>query len=99
MVRWLFPHGIMPLDTPLSGSWLTMAESLQRSIGRRALAGQHPQTQSEIITWLEETLTGWNQTPRPFVGDGKRRARRRRARARHRGGSAATLPNPQLNLA
>ena len=27
MVLWLFSHGIMPLYTPLSGSWLNMTES------------------------------------------------------------------------
>ena len=30
MVLWLFSHGVMPLYTPLSGSWLKMAESIQR---------------------------------------------------------------------
>lgn len=99
IVRWLFEHGIMPLNTPLSGSWLNMAESLQRIIVRRALAGQHPQTPEEIITWLEETVAGWNQAPTPFVWDGKRRERRRRARARRLGGSAAVLANPQSNAA
>lgn len=87
----------MPLYTPLSGSWLNMAESLQRTIIRRALAGQHPQTQEEIIEWLEDTVAGWNQAPTPFVWDGKRRERRRRARGRHLGGSAATLVDPQPN--
>jgi hypothetical protein len=96
IVRWLFQHGILPLNTPLSGSWLNMAESLQRIIVRRALAGQHPQTQEEIITWLEDTVAGWNQTPTPFVWDGKRRERRRRARARRLGGSAAACANHQL---
>jgi hypothetical protein len=94
IVRWSFQHGIMPLTTPLSGSWLNMAESLQRIIVRRALAGQHPQTPEEIITWLEETVAGWSQAPTPFVWDGKRRERRRWARARRLGGSAATLADP-----
>src|SRR6266516_4353051 len=44
MVRWLLQHGILPLYTPLSGSWLNMAESLQRLLVRRALSGQHPQS-------------------------------------------------------
>lgn len=30
----LLDHGIMPLDTPVSGSWLHMAESVQRIIMR-----------------------------------------------------------------
>ena len=50
---WLFQHGTMPLYTPLGGSWLNMAESLQRIIVRRALAGQHPQSAQQVIDWLE----------------------------------------------
>ena len=41
-VCWLFAHGIMPLYTPVGGSWLNMAESLQRILKRRALDGQEP---------------------------------------------------------
>ena len=99
IVRWLFQHGVLPVYTPLSGSWLNMAESLQRIIVRRALAGQHPQTPEEIITWFAETVEAWNAAPTPFVWDGKRRERRRRARARHLGGSAATLDYRQLYAA
>lgn len=58
IVRWLLHHGIMPLYTPLSGSWLNMADSVQRIIVGRALAGQQPQTPREIIQWLEETVAG-----------------------------------------
>jgi DDE superfamily endonuclease len=90
LVRWLCAQGILPLYTPLSGSWLNMAESLQRIIVRRALAGQHPETREEIIDWLEETVAGWNVEPTPFVWEGKRAARRKRARHRLLGGSAAT---------
>jgi hypothetical protein len=93
LVRWLFGHGVLPLYTPLSGSWLNMAESVQRILVRRALAGQHPQTPAEIITWLEETVAAWNQHPTPFVWGGKRQARRQRARLRRLGGSGAALPN------
>jgi DDE superfamily endonuclease len=89
MVRWLCAQGILPLYTPLSGSWLNMAESLQRIIVRRALAGQHPERPEEIIGWLEETVAGWNAAPTPFVWEGKRWERRRRARHRLLGGSAA----------
>jgi hypothetical protein len=91
IVRWLFQHGIMPLYTPLGGSWLNMAESLQRILVGRALAGQHPQTAQETIQWLEETMAGWNAAPTRFVWDGQRRARRQRARQRRLGGSWATL--------
>ncbi len=96
IVRWLFAQGVMPLYTPLSGSWLNMAESLQRIIVQRALAGQHPQTPEEIIGWLAETVAGWNAAPTPFVWGGKRQARRARARQRRIGGSAACLPEHQL---
>jgi len=68
MVIWLFAHGVMPLYTPLSGSWLNMAESVQRILCGRALNGQHPQTAAEIITWLEDTVAGWNAAPTPLVG-------------------------------
>jgi DDE superfamily endonuclease len=95
MVIWLFDHGIMPLYTPLSGSWLNMAESLQRIVCGRALNGQHPKTSAEIIYWLEDTVAGWNAAPTPFVWDGKRRERRIRAKQRRLGGSAA-VANHQL---
>lgn len=99
IVQWLFQHGIMPLYTPLSGSWLNMAESLQRGPKgtpvRRALAGQHPQSTEELIQWLEETVAGWNAAPTPFVWDGKRRERRRRAHHRQLGGSGAALAEHQ----
>jgi DDE superfamily endonuclease len=96
MVQWLFQHGVMPLYTPLGGSWLNMAESLQRILVTRALAGQHPQAAQEIIQWLEETAAGWNAAPTPFVWDGNRRERRWRARLRRLGGSGAVLADPQL---
>jgi DDE superfamily endonuclease len=96
MVRWLFQHGVMPLYTPLSGSWLNMAESLQRIVVGRALAGQHPQTVEDLICWLDDAVAGWNAQPTPFVWDGKRRERRVRARQRRLGGSAAVLTEPQV---
>lgn len=96
ILQWLFQHGVMPLYTPLSGSWLNLAEALQRIIVRRALAGQHPQSAQEVITWLEETVAGWNAQPTPFVWDGKRRERRARARQRRLGGAAGALVDPQL---
>jgi len=99
MVLWLFRHGVMPLYTPLGGSWLNMAESLQRIIVRRALAGQHPENAEVLIQWLEETVAGWNAAPTPFVWDGKRRERRRRARQRRLGGSGAALADHHLNAA
>jgi transposase len=91
MVVWLFQHGIMPLYTPLGGSWLNMAESVQRIIVPRALAGQHPQNPQEIITWLEQTVAGWNADPTSFVWGGKRKARRERARLRRLAGSGAAV--------
>jgi len=86
LVRWLLEHGVLPLYTPLSGSWLNMAEPVQRILVGRALAGQHPRTPEDIIQWLEDTVAGWNQAPTPFVWDGQRRERRIRARARRLAG-------------
>jgi len=91
MVRWLLQRGILPLYTPLSGSWLNMAESLQRIIVRRALSGQHPQSAQQVIDWLEQTVTGWNKHPTSFVWNGKRRRRRERAHLRRLGGSGAAV--------
>lgn len=91
MVEWLLEHGVVPLYTPLSGSWLNMAESVQRIVVRRALCGQHPQSAEEVISWLEETVEGWNRHPTPFEWGGKRQARRVRARLRRLGGSGATV--------
>jgi len=88
---WLFGNGIMPLYTPLGGSWLNMAESVQRIIVRRALSGQHPQQAQELIDWLEQAVAGWNADPTPFVWGGKRYQRRERARLRRLGGSGAAL--------
>jgi DDE superfamily endonuclease len=93
IVHWLFAQGVLPLYTPISGSWLNMAESVQRIILRRALAGHHPQSQTELITWLDDTVFGWNQAPTPFVWNGKRHERRLRARQRRLGGSHATSPD------
>lgn len=95
LVRWLLAHGVLPLSTPLSGSWLTMAESLQRIIVGRALAGPHPQTQDDLIRWLEATVAGWNAAPTPFVWGGQRHERRLRARQRRLGGSGAARANHQ----
>ena len=96
LVCWLMAHGIMPLYTPLGGSWLNMAESVQRIILRRALGGQHPHTTAHLKDWLAQTVRGWNAAPTPFVWGGKRTARRVRARERrHRlGGSGACTHRP-----
>src|SRR5437588_5551422 len=91
LVQWFFEHGVMPLYTPVGGSWLNMAESVQRIIVRRALAGQHPQNAQQVIDWLEQTVDGWNQNPTPFVWNGKRRRRRERARLRRLAGSGAAI--------
>ena len=91
LVRWLFDHGVMPLYTPIGGSWLNMAESVRRIIVPRALAGQHPKHAQEVIDWLEQTVAGWNEHPTPFVWNGKRRRRRERARLRRLGGSGASI--------
>jgi hypothetical protein len=77
LVLWLCAHGVMPLYTPVGGSWLNMAESIERVLKRRALDGQHPHSPAEIGTWFEQTARAWNERPTPFVWNGKRRQRRR----------------------
>ena len=96
LVVWLFEHGIMPLYTPLGGSWLNMTESIQRIVAERALAGQTPASSAQIIEWLEATARAWNADPTPFEWGGKRQLRRERAaRRRHPlGGSGACTRKP-----
>jgi hypothetical protein len=97
LVLWLVAQGGMPLYTPLSGSWLNMAESLPRILVRRALEGQTPASPEDIMGWLEETARGWTADPTPFVWAGKRQLRRQRSRQRHqhtRGGSGASARRP-----
>jgi hypothetical protein len=89
---WCFQRGILPLYTPLGGSWLNMAESIQRLLKRRALDGFYPQQVQTIIDRFEAVARGWNAQPTPFVWGGKRRERRLRARAKQLhpvGGSGA----------
>ena len=95
-VVWLFEHGIMPLYTPLSGSWLNMTESIQRILAGRALAGQTPANSTELIEWLETTARAWNADPTPFEWGGKRQLRRQRAYLRRHplGGSGACTRKP-----
>src|SRR4051812_35767822 len=97
LVLWLCAHGVMPLYTPVGGSWLNMAESIERVLKRRALDGQHPHSPDEIGTWFEQTARAWNGQPTPFVWNGKRRQRRRRSSGApiHRlGGSGASTHKP-----
>jgi hypothetical protein len=95
-VLWLVTHGIMPLYTPLGGSWLNMSESMQRILARRALAGQQPQTPNDIMQWIQAVARHWNQAPTPFEWAGKRAARRVRTRQRRYalGGSGACTRRP-----
>jgi DDE superfamily endonuclease len=92
----LFERGIMPLYTPVGGSWLNMAESIQRALKRRAPDGQHPTTVAEILAWFEAVARHWNAAPTRFAWGGKRAARRQRQRERrHRlGGSGACALAP-----
>jgi hypothetical protein len=96
LVEWLGRQGIVPLYTPLGGSWLNLTEAVQRIIVRRALAGQHPRSSQEVMEWLAATVQGWNADPTPFVWGGKRAERRKRARERRHavGGSAGYTRRP-----
>ncbi len=96
MVTWLIEHGVMPLYTPLGGSWLNMAESIQRILIRRALDGQQPESPQEIMDSLEAVARGWNREPTSFVWGGKRSLRHQRSRQRRfaLGGSGACTRRP-----
>ncbi len=96
LVLWLFAHGVMPLFTPLGGSWLNMAESIQRILTRRALDGRHATNSDEIIACFGAVAAHWNAAPTPFVWGGRRAARRRRQRERRHavGGSGAYTRRP-----
>ena len=96
LVDWCLERGIFPLYTPIAGSWLNMAEAIQRILVRRALDGQHPTTAEQLLDWLAQAVRGWNANPTPFVWGGKRATRRARARERrHRlGGSGACTQRP-----
>jgi hypothetical protein len=96
MVVWLCQHGVMPLYTPLGGSWLNLAEPIQRILRRRALDGQHPQNPAEIGAWFQQTAQAWNRQPTPFLWNGKRSQRRRKHRGdvHTLGGSGAHTQRP-----
>src|SRR3954453_2379132 len=97
LVLWLCAHGVMPLYTPVGGSWLNMAESIERGLKRRALDGQHPHRPDEIGCWFEQTAQRWNEQPTPFVWNGKPRQGGRRSGGdqTHRlGGSGACTHRP-----
>ena len=96
LVDWCHARGIWLLFTPIAGSWLNMAESLQRILVRRALAGQHPATAEQLIAWLAQAVRGWNADPTPFEWGGKRADRRARARQRRHqlGASGACTRRP-----
>jgi DDE superfamily endonuclease len=98
LVLWLRAHGIMPLYTPVGGSWLNMAESIERVLKRRALGGQHPHNPEEIGSWFEQAARCWNEQPTPFVWNGKRRQRRRSGGAEiHRLGGSGACPHQPLH--
>ncbi len=65
---WCFARGILPIFTPLAGSWLNMAESIQRLLKRRALDGTYPRTTNDIIHQLEAFARVWNRQPTPLLG-------------------------------
>ena len=96
LLNWLVARGVWPIFTPLGGSWLNLAESVQRILVARALAGQHPRSAEEVMTWLRAAVAGWNADPTPFGWGGKRAARRVRARERRHalGGSGGYTRRP-----
>ena len=51
------------------GSWLNMAESIQRILKQRAPGDQHPEVTGQIIGWFE-AAGHWNASPTLFAGGG-----------------------------
>jgi hypothetical protein len=90
-VSWCFKQGILPLHTPLGGSWLNMAESIQRILKRRALDGQHFLSPTPMIQALEAIARHWNRSPTPFSWGGERHDRRHRAPHKHRLGASGAV--------
>jgi hypothetical protein len=97
-VAWCLEQGVALLYTPLGGSWLNMAESVQRVIVHRAIAGQHYKNSEELMEALGSVACGWNANPTPFIWGGKRKERRRRASERRHalGGSGACSDRPLI---
>ena len=100
IVSWCWDRGIALLYTPLGGSWLNLAESVQRILVRRALDGQDLKNSEAVIEQLEATARGWNRDLTPFEWGGKRRDRRQRARERRHAlpasGGYTRRPIPRL---
>ena len=95
-VAWCLERGIALLYTPVGGSWLNMAEAIQRILVRRALSGQHYPSALELMAALKAVVRAWNRDPTPFEWHGKRWERRRRARERRHplGGTCAYTRRP-----
>lgn len=100
IVAWLCAQGVLPLSTPLSGSWLNMTESVPRIVCGRALNGTYPHTQAALLSFLDDAVAGGNAHPTPFMWGGTRYERRVRARERRHqrrlGGSGATAEQAKL---
>lgn len=95
-VQWCAERGVLLLYTPVAGSWLNLAEAIQRILVRRALAGQQPESSAQVMDWLAAQVRGWNAHPTPFEWGGKRAVRRQRARERRHllGGAAGYTRRP-----
>ena len=100
-VGWLFCHGSRPLYTPLGGSGLNSAQSIQPILKRRALSGPQPNTPDEILAWSLAAAAHCNRDTTPLSGGGERWLGRQRQRERrHRlGGSGAYARTPMRRRA
>ena len=58
LVLWMFAHGIMPLSTPLSRSWLNMAESIQRIRKRRRSKANIPRRPKRLLPYWKRPCRG-----------------------------------------
>ena len=52
LLVWLMHQGVMVLFTPIAGSWLNLAESVQRILVRRAVSGQSFESPEAVMASL-----------------------------------------------
>ncbi len=80
-----------------------MAESIQRILVGRTLAGQHPDSPTPLMEWLEAVARGWNARPTPFIWGVSGRSARQRTRERRYGlggsGAVSRQPIPHQEVA
>ena len=96
LLLWLFQHGIMPLFTPIGGSWLNMAEFDAAHFGTTCFAWATTRNPCANHGFAGRSSSRMEFGSTPFEWGGKRAARRERSRLRRHalGGSGACVRRP-----